>query len=615
MSSYAHDAEVIVFNYVLRATEMDTFGTTVGGKQVDVMDTESVSLREAITSIQVSKTKQQPQGTFMITLKPTKEWTKILVPGSWCAIWMSDKPLKESDLTNVATLDDIGNAYCPLKMVGVIMSVRVQKQRDSNGAYALTYSISGYDFGYVFTSSIYINHMFQADVLAGKLQGAMMELGYSHDKEAYGDPVENVGRVLAAWSIMATKPSLVFAAGSLDVKPPKTRMEIPAKAAWLLGRGGSGTGLGSTGLDVLEFIDTAIGVDKRKNKVVDIKDTDTPEFIPKLLGEKFFMVWQLIVNNTLWGMINQYLNPLMNEAYCDLHVTWKKPGLMTPGSFVVTPMLIVRQIPFNTPDFDKYWDIMPKEAGEKTPEKYNVTNLVELPKTILTEEKVLSYEIGYSDYTRYNFIELNGFDIDIDKHSFGAFNNVNRPQFLEGSIRRSGLRPKVEFGVDYGVVRGNISETGYWTAVVMDWWFNSNRYANGTIECIGLLHHIAVGENIMLAKEKILGHIEAYTHSFIVDANGERTFRTSIEFSRGVSSDSTSTMFKYVYGDTNFGGEEMVSINPSAGFPPAGTEQYQESSIFEDDVRERVTYTELKPLQKDTPPVPLELPSIEEMMK
>jgi len=574
MSSYAHDAEVLVYNYQTRATEKGPLsGFSIGGSKPDPMATTTVSLREAITSISIEKAKGNPQGTFMITLKPTKEWTKILVPGSWCSIFMSDKSLTQADLNNKAATEKDGSITSPLKMIGIIMAVRVQKQVDGNGAVTLTYSISGYDFGYVFSASIYINHVFQADVNAGILRGPLSQLSFPKDREAYADPAVNVTRVLQAWSLMEGAQTITFAT---DTSPPPIRMELPKAVTELVG----------TGKDVLQFVNTVIGVDKRKSKVVSEGDKDgiSSDFIHDLVGEKFFMVWQLIVNNSLWGMINQYLNPTLNEAYTDLHVVRSATGSLT-----VRPMLVVRQIPFNTPDYAKYWESQKRDGAASAPTMYPVTNYADLPRTILPEVKVLNYDIGYSDYDRVNFVEVNGFDIDSARNSPGAFNSVNRPRFEEGSIRRFGLRTKVLFGADYGGVRGNIAETGYWSPLLMDWWFNGNRYANGTIECVGLGHHIAVGENVQLSSEKILGHIEGYTHNFHVDENGNRIFRTTISFCRGINSDSNATQFKYVYGDANFGGDALISSGVAGSKPIP-----QDASIFEDDVERRVTYTELR---------------------
>ena len=67
--NYNHDAEVIVYNYKTRATETSSFGgiSLPGGN--DPLATDTISIKEAIINITLTKTKTQPQGSFMITLK------------------------------------------------------------------------------------------------------------------------------------------------------------------------------------------------------------------------------------------------------------------------------------------------------------------------------------------------------------------------------------------------------------------------------------------------------------------------------------------------------------------------------------------------------------------
>jgi hypothetical protein len=583
MTSYAHDAEVIVYNYNTRSTESSALGgLLLNGLAPDPLATTEWRLRDAIVSVQTQKSKNQPQGTFVITLKPTKEWTKILVPGSWCAIFMSDQPLKSSDLNNQCKADGNGGILCPLKMIGMIMAVRVQKARDGNGAYSLTYTITGYDFGYIFTTAIYVNQIFQDDVQNGVIKGPLSQLSYKKDGDIYGDPAENIQRILRSWSIMSQGGALSFVTGvDSSLQPPPIRMKIPQAVCNLLG----------TGNDVLQMVNAAIGVDKRTSKVMKAGvNGKSDSFKFKLIGEKAFIVWQLITQNTLWGMINQYLNPTLNEAYCDLHpiATSILPGVNVATSAKLQPTLIVRQIPYNTPKFNYYWTTVTSTIPG-APAKYPVTNLVSLPKTTLPSEKVLGYDVGYSEYERVNFVEVNGFDINLTKTSPGAFAYANRPRFEPGSIKRFGLRPKISLAADYGVIR-QIDSTCFWSPLLMDWWFSCNKYASGTIECIGLLHHIAVGENIQMKDEEILGHVESVSNTFTVDENGNRIFRTSIEFSRGISSKSTPSEFKYIYGDDTFGGNGLVSTVGSALNP-----QQQKPSIFEDDVNERVSFTKNNP--------------------
>lgn len=577
MTSYAHDADVIVFNYDARSP------SSVLGMS-NTMSTTKVSLRDAIISIQCNKTKSSPQGSFSISLKPTQDWAQVIVPGSWCAIFMSDRKLTSEDYTASASLvtvnannSSVDNVISPLKMIGMIMGVRVQKQRNGDGAFVVNYSVSGYDFGYVFTSQIYINHLFQEFVGTGKLMASFANVAYPVDSDIFGDPATNVNRVLNAWSTFS-QSGLPFSPES-KIKPPSVRLQIPDDVAELFG----------TGTEVLQFIGAGIGIDNRTEKVMSLDDNGkASEFDPKLLGEKGFWIWKLILHNTLWGMINEYLNPLMNEAYCDLHpVRSSNPiAKLNPLSTSATlaPMLIVRQIPFSTPNYKKIWiETLGVAAAAKQP--FPVTKLNELPRTAIPTDKVLSFDIGYSDYDRTNFVEINGFLINGPKNGIdsGPFNAANPPAYNEESIKRLGLRPKIIMGADYGVTRDKLETAGLWRPLLVDWWFNANKFANGTVECIGLSEHIALGENIELVNEGILGHIESYTHTFTVDSNtGNKIFRTSIEFVKGISSDSTSLAYKYVYGELDAPGVGFSAISNALG---------NQESIVTDDIQKRVSFT------------------------
>lgn len=541
MTSYNHDADVVVFNYDSRATDYPVNQPLT----VDLLATTAFSLREAIISIQCSKTKEAPQGTFMITLKATQEWTSVIVPGSWCAIYMSNSRLTKEDLTAEVTLDlETDNAYSPLKMIGIIMSVRMQKSISGDGAVTVTYTLSGYDFGYIFLNSVHINHINQSDVLTGKYDAAFKEFEFPKDEAAWGDPARNLDFVLRA--ISKVDNSTLGIGSSTEVTPPSSKIVLP-KAV---------TSLFKTGSEPLQFIAAAIGVDNRTNKAMsfDFAKNRCKEFEPKLVGEKRFMLQSLIVDSTYWSMINQYLNPILNEAYCDLHVELsipKKPSLR--------PVLVARQIPFNTPEYKL---IQPSTAFGTKP--YSYTIFTDLPKTTIPAHKVIGYEIGYSEYDRCNFVEVTSYSIDLDASSkdAGAFNVLNKPSAAPGSVGRFGLKPKLLYGVDYGWSLTKLDTAAAWRPLLQDWFFNAHRYVNGTIECIGLLEHIAIGENVLLEQEKILGHIESYTHNFTVDPElGTKIFRTTIEFSRGISSDSTSSLFKFVHGDTT-ATEPVASVLP-----------------------------------------------------
>ena len=189
MYSYSHDADVIVHNYTDRS-----------GKSTE---TKAISLREAIVSIQCQKTKESPQGSFAIKLKPTRDWGKILTPGSWCLIFMSDRPLNNDDYTNDATSVTVKtknesntNIISPLKMVGIVMSVRMQKVKEPDGTSVLSFTVSGYDFGYVFTCQIYMNEMLRNEFEHNKMLPTFADLSFSTAENAFGSPDQ---RSSGAW--------------------------------------------------------------------------------------------------------------------------------------------------------------------------------------------------------------------------------------------------------------------------------------------------------------------------------------------------------------------------------------------------------------------------------
>ncbi len=544
--SYNHDAEVVVYNYEYRDSDL-----MVGPVSTPTSSaTKEIKIGHAVTSITCTKSKTSPYGSFSITLKPTAEWTRVIVPGSWCAIFMSNSSLDKTRLNNKATKIGDNNYACPLKMVGLIMAVRVSKSISQDGAVTTTYTLNGYDFGYLFTASIYVNQLFQAQLLAGKYDAVWANLTFPKNEGAIGDPVENINRVLNAWAEIEISGISVGAA--IDIKPPKTRIVIPKDVAKLVG----------TKTEVIGFILTAIGLDNRKGeKLIPIEAGAAQNFEAKLIGQKYFEPRRLIINNTLWGMINEYMNPTLNEAYCDLHVC--AVGL---GDAVVQPVFVMRQIPFSTPEYEQ---IIPAAAIQGPPSApstpHPVTLLTDLPKTIIPAHKIIHYDVGFSEYDRVNFTELNAFDINVQQKSFGSIQTSNKPTWEDGAIKRFGLRPKVVYGADYGFsATDNINTANQWKTLIRDWFFNNHKYVNGTVECIGLDEHIAVGENFVLEKENLLAHIESYTHTFTVDHDtGSKIFRTSIEFTKGLSDKSNSLVFTPVYG---------------SGF-------VDEPSIFEDDMQ------------------------------
>jgi hypothetical protein len=102
------------------------------------------------------------------------------------------------------------------------------------------------------------------------------------------------------------------------------------------------------------------------------------------------------------------------------------------------------------------------------------------------------------------------------------------------------------------------------------WHFNTHNLLNGTIEFFGQNEYIQVGDNIMV-DSKVLGpsenlsskmiqrrgstylllHVENIAHNFTVSANGQRHWTTTVQFVRGIVTDSKGKPIDVVALDTD----------------------------------------------------------------
>jgi hypothetical protein len=98
------------------------------------------------------------------------------------------------------------------------------------------------------------------------------------------------------------------------------------------------------------------------------------------------------------------------------------------------------------------------------------------------------------------------------------------------------------------------NELENWAKLMREWFFGTHRMLNGTMVIHGTTSYIGIGENIIFdaglinptpninqaavksqTNAYILAHIESVQHSFAVDDNGARTYRTTIQFVRGIT--------------------------------------------------------------------------------
>jgi hypothetical protein len=210
---------------------------------------------------------------------------------------------------------------------------------------------------------------------------------------------------------------------------------------------------------------------------------------------------------TVWSILNQYLNPAVNEMYTCLRVN--------PRGEVV-PTLVVRQLPFST-----------EMATATVP----LTKHLSLPRWVIHPALMTGEDLGRADALRINFVHVYG-DMGPVKNNMYNGQVVRWPPRRDDlDIARSGLK---NYSMTVACHERDVRLGGpeKWMDVLSDILMGQHLTLNGTLEMIGIQAPICVGDN--LEYEENVYHIEAINHSCGIDPMGKKQFRTTVQISHGM---------------------------------------------------------------------------------
>lgn len=212
-----------------------------------------------------------------------------------------------------------------------------------------------------------------------------------------------------------------------------------------------------------------------------------------------------------WAIINQFTNSPLNEIYTCFRISKNNK---------VMPTIIYRQIPFSS------------EVCKETP----ITRFLNLPRWKINPSMVFELDIGREESARVNFVQYFGKTTVSDKGThmslqIGQTNYSYDPE----DIKRSGLRPYViTSNFDELTPNKTSIRSKAWANIMSDALIGGHLKLNGTIQCVGIVEPIAVGDNLEF--DDVVYHIEQVSHNCSIDVQtGKRTFRTQISLSSGVS--------------------------------------------------------------------------------
>lgn len=509
-------AAILVWNYVDRINAEN--GTD------DLNDVEPVIISTvSCISIETSKSKGNPVGSFRLVLAPFKNWVSALTSGSWCAILMSNKPITQSSLRK-ADMDQV-------KMIGKIESVRVDTKQVGDTRQTLYY-VTGSDWGHIFNNVLYIDNLIaskddplmQGNSGAVAIRNAMFGDDNSPQFFAVKDLLNSLLRVFGTNLTGFTDAGddiNRLAKTSYDVEMPQ------AMTNYFKFLDPSGSTSRST--IITKFLNVKTGKLDADNEY---EDTD----------ESFGFIdpFSLQGTNTFWQILLENSNPALNEMYNEINWTDDGPELT----------LYNRIKPFSF-----------KNGGDSSADDirsffYNVRTHK------LDDSLVTSVNAGTNWRDKYNFIEI--------KPQFQDFNiiaNWSKQKVQErdeDAFGREGFRPMIvgtkQLPVDSGSQSVTFDDLEGWVKLMREWYFDTHRLLNGTLVMRGTSEYIAVGNNIRFSagllnptpninsssnsKKKnkyILAHVENVSHSFTIQ-DDVRTYVTTIQFVRGIVVNQNNTL-------------------------------------------------------------------------
>lgn len=261
-------------------------------------------------------------------------------------------------------------------------------------------------------------------------------------------------------------------------------------------------------------------------------------------------------NRTIWSILNDYLNPVVNEMYTCLRIN-PHPS----GKGAIQPTLVVREQPFSTGlyNFITNRDGMAArverefkegkkdiKARKQDPFKDKPRSFYcNLPRWIIDESMIKSINTATDENDRVNFVQVWGnalnnasagfSDGELNRPEIFRANQTNLPNWYvdQQDVQRHGLRPDIsESNFDYVKDSTFGTRVNIWARMRSDWLFNGQLRPKGSITLAGVNEPIVEGDNVQV--RGIVYHIDAVQHIGQLGTDGRKQFITILTVSRGI---------------------------------------------------------------------------------
>jgi len=517
-------AAVVIWNYKDR---LGADGSNIS--TVDDTEKEIIINTSDCISIETTKAKGNPQGSFRFVLAPSTNWVSAITAGSWCCIFMSTKEIKPWDLTTANDTREFKKNS--LKMIGKIESVRIETQVDQSGARRSLYYVSGVDWGCVFNTNIYIDPAIPASG-DPSTQGNILFVALRklfEDKNNHMQYISTDDVITGLKDICGVNLTDINKGAQSVGKLGKSVYEFKFPQ-------GLKNYLGLSSDKIMSNINLKSGsLQKLQNKYEPVVEAVSVPSVLTLQGQ--FSLWQVMMENS---------NPSLNEMFCE--IDWDDEMSDAPNF-----ILYKRIKPFSF-----------KEGKKSNTISSNIRSYFQLVKRHeIHNINVVSINAGTNSRDKFNYAQIR-----FDTQQLQALDNIIRrglETFDEVAFQREGFKafiestkqlpivPKKDKNITHKEIGVTKEVAAGWVGLLREWYFDTHRMLNGTINMVGVSEYMAVGNNIQFdlslinptlnmtettlkGKNKyyVLAHIESISHKFSIEGDGARSYMTNIQFSRGV---------------------------------------------------------------------------------
>jgi hypothetical protein len=531
-------------------------------------------------SINITNSKSSPSKNCSLGMKVTDiNYQNAIAAGDWVFVWINNNEEKINELydilsgskfENFKTLTDVGSG---LKFFGRVLSVSSSTNISSNGIKTVFQTINCQSFLELMSSIYFAYTLTSLASLKNTQENIAFDLRkqtiFKNASDDFFNTVAVGNGIIGRPIDLVTSDFLLFLLGypnflgetQISFSEP---IKLPNFVCQVLGR--------ENAKEVWEIYSIISGIQKYKSGIANNStDLMVPENITKgsnnvlyltdtrTLTEYTFQRPPIWTNETLWNVLSQFHDSMVNEMFSSLRINpegqigpvftvREKPfstGLINfieKGSLQIginsSPIQkntsISSSNPFNNENDQKINNQLDESLTKKRTMFYN------LPRWKMPLSMVKNLNTYTSDGDRINFVQVwgrNGSDLASSLNPESKISSsITNYNFVEDrkDIQKNGLRADVSVTNFPLLLQTNVNFYTVCAKKRADWLFNGHLKLSGTVSCFGIQDPIAEGDNIEI--DGVLYHIESVNHNCSISPGGIKTFSTNIQLTNGLIS-------------------------------------------------------------------------------